>query len=76
MNEDSKETNPFFVGLVLYIFLIFIINLYEGIRTPTGRGISRNIRKEDKNEYFNKESEKYDRWLNGPQNDIDCSMIG
>lgn len=76
MSEDSKEANPFFIGLMLYIFLMFIIYLYEGTRSPTGRGISRNIKKVNKDEYSNNESEKYYRWLNGPQNDIDCSVIG
>lgn len=76
MSEDSKEANPFFVGFIMYIFLIFIINIFECIRSPIGRGISRNIKKEDKNEYSNNESEKYYRWLNGPQKEIPYSVIG
>ena len=60
----------------MYIFLLFIIYLYECTRSPTGRGISRNIKKEDKNEYSNNESEKYYRWLNGPQKEIPYSVIG
>ena len=76
MSEDSKEANPFFVGLMMYIFLMFIIYLYEGARSPTGRGISRNIKKVNKDEYSNNESEKYYRWLNGPQKEIPYSVIG
>ena len=75
MNEDFKEANPFFVGLMMYIFLMFIIYLYKGARSPTGRGISRNIKKVNKDEYSNNESEKYYRWLNGPQKEIPYSVI-
>lgn len=54
MSKDSKETNLYFIGFILYIFLILIVNLYKCSKLSTGRGISRIIEK-------NQKKNKYDR---------------
>ena len=62
MSKDSKETNFYFIGFILYIFLILIVNLYKCSKSPTGRGISRKIVKNHKkNDY---ETKLYYEWIN------------
>ena len=62
MSKDSKETNFYFIGFILYIFLILIVNLYKCSKSPTGRGISRKIVKnQKKNDY---EKKLYYEWIN------------
>ena len=63
MSKDSKETNFYFVGFMIYMFLILVVNLYKCSKSPTGRGISKSILKNHKkNEY---ETKLYHEWVNG-----------
>ena len=63
MSKDSKETNFYFIGFILYIFLILIVNLYKCSKSPTGRGISRSILKNQKKNQY--ERKLYHEWVNG-----------